>query len=64
MQDADGKPVPGFALDDCEPIRGDHITRVVKWRAGDDVGAQSGKTIRVRFEMSDGDLHAFRFTEK
>ena len=63
LQDTDGKPVPGFALDDCEPIWGDHISRTVKWKSSDDVGAHAGKTIRIRFEMSDADLFAIHFAE-
>ncbi len=64
LQDADGKPIPGFALEDCEPIWGDHVSRIVKWKAGDDVSAHIGKPVRLRFEMSDADLFSMRFLEK
>lgn len=63
VQDAEGKPVPGFTLDDCEPIWGDHIARIVKWKSGSDVSAIASKPVRLRFEMSDADLFAMKFNE-
>lgn len=61
IQDADGKPVSGFALDDCPVIYGDEIERVVKWKSGSDVSSLAGKPIRLRFKMTDADLYSMRF---
>lgn len=61
IQDADGNAMPGLTLDDCEPIYGDHIKRVVKWKGGDDISALAGKPVRIRFEMSDADLFSLKF---
>lgn len=62
--DAAGKaPLPGFSLDDCEPIYGDEIARTVTWKAGSDVGALAGRPIRLEFVMEDADLFAIRFCE-
>ena len=63
IQDADGKPMPCFALEDCEPIWGDHIARIVKWKSGSDVSALASKPVRLRFEMSDADLYAVKFNQ-
>ncbi|MCX6374748.1 MAG: hypothetical protein NTU88_01695 [Armatimonadetes bacterium] len=63
IQDAEGKPVSGFALDDCPVIYGDEIERVVKWKSGSDVSSLAGKPIRLRFRMTDGDLYSMRFGE-
>jgi hypothetical protein len=63
LQDGEGKPLPGFTLADCEPIWGDHIARIVKWKGGDDVSAHAGKPVRLHFEMSDADLFAIRFAD-
>jgi hypothetical protein len=57
----ESNPIPRFSLEDCEPIWGDHIARVVKWKSGDDVGAHEGKTVKLRFAMSDADLFSIRF---
>lgn len=61
FQDAVGKAIPGFSLEECEPIYGDHIARIVKWKAGSDVRALASKPVRLRFMMNDADLFALKF---
>ena len=61
IQDADGKPIPGFALDDCTQIVGDQIERVVAWTGGSDVSPLAGQVVRLRFAMADADLYSLRF---
>ena len=61
MQDAAGKPLPGFALADCAPIAGDEIARIVKWKSGDSLGAIAGKSVRLRFSLKDADLYSMQF---
>ena len=62
LQNPDGTPLPGFGLDDCFPIFGDHIEFPVSWKEkGTDVGALAGKPVRIRFTLKDGDLYAYRF---
>lgn len=63
VQDAAGKPLPGFQLDQCPPIFGDSLARTVGWDGGPDVGKLSGQTIRLRFVLRDADLFAFQFGE-
>lgn len=60
VQDENGQPMPGFAGADCKPIWGDEIARCVEWKNGD-LSQISGKTVRLRFVMSDADLYAVRF---
>ena len=38
IQDENGKTIPGFSLDDCDPIQGDHLRRFVTWNGKADVG--------------------------
>jgi len=64
IQDADGKAVPGFAMDDCNLQYGDQIDRVVSWKSGADVSQLAGEPVRVRFELKDADLYSFHFTAK
>lgn len=59
FQDAAGKPLPGFALNDCPPIFGDSVERVLSL----DVGRLAGKPVRLRFVLRDADLYAMRFRE-
>ncbi len=61
IQDADGKPIPGFALEDCPEIIGDQIERTVSWKQGPDLSALAGKPVRLRFVLKDADLYALRF---
>jgi hypothetical protein len=61
LQDAAGRPLPGFTLEDCDAITGDEIARIVKWKKGADVSAHAGQTVRLRFEMSGADLFSLKF---
>jgi hypothetical protein len=61
LQDADGRPLPGFAFDDCEELFGDTIDRTVTWRNGRTVAALAGQPVRVRVVLSDADLYSLRF---
>jgi hypothetical protein len=60
LQDATGSPLPGFALDECQPIVGDHIEQTVSWK-GRGLAALAGKAVRLRFVMQTADLYSFRF---
>jgi hypothetical protein len=61
IQDADRKPIPGYTLEDCPEIFGDHLERVVRWKNGTDVSHLAGKPVRLRFVMKDADLYSIRF---
>lgn len=61
LQDEAGKPLPGFALDDCPPIFGDSLERTVTWKSGGDVSALAGRSVRLRFALKDADLFSFQF---
>lgn len=64
IQDAAGKPMPGFALDDCSEVFGDSIARTVTWKQGADVAALAGTPVRLRFVLKDADLYSLQFAEK
>ena len=61
IQDAAGKPIPGFALADCPDIFGDRLEQIVEWKQGSDLGKLTGQPVRLRFVLSDADLYAIRF---
>jgi hypothetical protein len=61
LQDASGKPIPGFALEDCPEIFGDRISQVVAWKQGSDVSKLAGTPIRLRVVIKDADLYAIQF---
>ena len=61
LVDGRGEAIPGFSVEDSCEIFGDEIERTVGWKGGADVGALSGRPVRLRFEMADADLFSFRF---
>jgi len=61
IQDADGKPIEGFALLDSSEVFGDDLERTVTWKHGGDVGKLASKPIRLHFTLSDADLYSFQF---
>jgi hypothetical protein len=61
IQDASGKPIPGFTLEDCPEIFGDRIRQVVAWKQGNDLSKLAGKPVRLRFVLKDADLYAIQF---
>jgi hypothetical protein len=63
IQDASGKPLPGFALADAVETIGNEIERTVRWKAGSDVSSLAGKPVRLRFVMKDARLYAFQFRQ-
>ena len=63
LLDAEGRPIEGFTLADCDEVFGDEVQRAVTWNEGADVSALAGTPVRLRFTMRDADLYSFRFTE-
>jgi hypothetical protein len=62
LRAADGTPIPGFELDACDTLYGDNIERIVSWQGGrTDLKALAGTPIRMRLEVKDADVFAFRF---
>jgi hypothetical protein len=61
LQNAEGEALPGFSLDDCEPIIDDSIEHVVSWSGDSDVSKYAGTPVRIRFYMKDSDIYSFRF---
>jgi hypothetical protein len=61
IQDAEGRPLPGYDAGACPEIYGDEIERVVAWKGGSDVSEFAGRPVRLRFVMKDADLYSIRF---
>jgi len=60
VQDENGKAIPGFALEDCTPLKGDFIDESVSWKGGS-LAAHAGKVVRLRFALEAADLFALQF---
>jgi hypothetical protein len=61
IQNAEGKPIEGFSLEDSEEIYGDELERVVTWKSGSDVSKLAGKPSRLRFVIKDADIYSLQF---
>ncbi len=63
IQDASGRPVSDFSLQDCQPVRGDSVRHLVHWKRSASLAQLAGRRIRLRMNARDADLYAFEFTE-
>jgi hypothetical protein len=57
----DGKPLPGFGIDDCVTLVGDGTDQIVRWKEKDDLSAakERAEHIRLQFEMTNAELYSF-----
>jgi hypothetical protein len=60
IQDAQGKPLPGYALEDAVEQIGDEIERTVSWKGGSDISKLAGQPVKLRFVMKDADVFAIQ----
>jgi hypothetical protein len=58
---ADGAPLPGFSLEDCDEIFGDSLALPVTWRSRSELLPLSETPLRIRFVLQDADLYAMKF---
>ena len=63
IQDAKGRPIPGYSLAEADETFGNEIDRTVSWNDSTDVSRIAGQAIRLRFTLQDADLYAFQFGE-
>ncbi len=63
LLDNQGKVLHGYSADDCIPLTGNEISRVVDWKKGADLSALQNTPVRLRIIMKDADLFSFRFEE-
>ena len=63
LQDQEGKPLPGYSIDDCEELFGDTLDRNVVWKTNPDLSTIIGQTVRLRFVLHDADVFSFQFRD-
>lgn len=62
IQDPGGEPVPGFSLEESDPLFGDDLARIVTWRGGEwDLSSLKRRPVRLRFALNDADIYSLRF---
>ena len=61
IMDAEGETIPGFGVENCSIVYGNHVAKVVSWDGASDVSALAGKSVRIYFDMRAAKLYAFEF---
>jgi hypothetical protein len=61
LQDKNGKPLPGYTLEEAQPLIGNEISRVVTWNENGDIEKLASNPIRLHIYMKDADLYSIRF---
>jgi hypothetical protein len=61
IQDTQGRPIEGFALDQADTIRGNSLRKTVTWKGQTDVSHLAGTPIRLHIAMRAAKLYAFQF---
>ena len=65
IQDAAGKPIPGYTLEDAHELYGDSLSLAAAWKDKQtDVSGFAGKPIRLRFVVRDADLFSYQFQQQ
>lgn len=60
LREVDGRIVPGFALDDCEPLRQDETRHAVRWKSGASIPAD--RPLQVVVAMNSARLYSLTGT--
>lgn len=60
LLDEDGRVLPGFSKADCVVLASLNATKQqVQWKTEKKLASLAGKSLRIKFYMTDGDLYAF-----
>jgi hypothetical protein len=59
MLDREGRAIPGFTADRCEPVSGDHTKAAIRWNQAPSLAAVAGKAVRFKFMLDRARLFAF-----
>jgi hypothetical protein len=54
------KKIPGFTMDECDPVRGDRLDHVVTWKGSPDLSRLEGKPVYLRFRLRNATLYTMR----
>lgn len=61
LRGADGKPLPGFGLDDSVLVHGNATGLLVTWRGGSDLATLQGREVQVELDGARTQLYSLRF---
>lgn len=61
LLDGNGRPLPGFSAEECDPLRLNDTGATVSWRGNSDLGALQGRSVSLEFRSTRTKLYSFRF---
>lgn len=61
LLDETGRPLPGLALEDCDPITADSTRQTVSWGGQSDIGPHAGKVVQVQLRLHNAKVFALQF---
>jgi len=61
LLDEHGLAIAGYTHDDCDPIIGDEISKMVSWRGKKNLGHLTSTPIRLKIYLKDANLFSFKF---
>ena len=64
VQDEQGHPVRGFAMDECDRVLVNDVAHTVTWSGNADLSSLVGTRVRLRFAMRAAKLYAFQFAAR
>jgi hypothetical protein len=59
LQDQEGIAIPGFSLEECNPIKGRLADRAVSWAGGKGLSTLDGRLVRFRFVLRNAKLFSY-----
>ncbi|MDZ4801615.1 MAG: hypothetical protein SGI92_25950, partial [Bryobacteraceae bacterium] len=60
--DENGTPIPGFTRAESTPFTGNSTKQALVWSSRPDLSSLAGRTVRLRFWLTRGELYAFWIT--
>jgi len=64
IEEANGKPISGFTMEDADMLIGNEIARTVSWKGNKNVATLASRPLRLRIYLKDADLFSFRFKDE
>jgi len=64
LQTREGKPLPGFSLDDNDRVYHNNLRKTVTWKGNADLSRLTGTPVRLRLVMRNAKLYALQFSSK
>lgn len=56
-----GQPIPGYSLDDCDPVQTDNTAHTVTWNNNSDLTSLANKEIQLKIQLQHTKLYALQF---